>query len=101
MTTTRPLRDHAARRHPSGPARAGVGWSEQADSRQAGVEAAEQALRQHDLREPDLVLLYHTSKQDPRAVRGSAHGRGKHLAVFARDDHEGWKAVADCFNMDG
>lgn len=49
-------------------ARAGVGWSEQANSQQAGVEAARMALERAGGIAPDLILVYQTSKQDPRAV---------------------------------
>jgi small ligand-binding sensory domain FIST len=46
-------------------ARAGVGWSENPNSRRAGEEAARAALEKADTSEPDLVLLWQTSKHDP------------------------------------
>jgi hypothetical protein len=49
--------------------RAGVGYSEKASGREAGAEAARDALAQAGLDTCDLVLLFATGKQDPAAVR--------------------------------
>jgi hypothetical protein len=49
--------------------RAGVGYSEQTSSRDAGVEAAQAALDQGSLEACDLALLFATSKHDPVAFR--------------------------------
>jgi hypothetical protein len=48
--------------------RAGVGYSENPNARQAGIEAAGEALRMAGTERPDLVLLYATSKADPAAL---------------------------------
>jgi hypothetical protein len=48
--------------------RAGVGWSENPNSRQAGAEAARAALAAAGLDACDLALLFTTSKHDPHAV---------------------------------
>lgn len=47
--------------------RAGVGFSELAGSREAGMEAAAAALQQGGLDACDLVLMFATSKHDPAA----------------------------------
>lgn len=49
--------------------RAGVGYSEQASSRDAGAEAAQAALDQGSLDACDLALMFATSKHDPVAFR--------------------------------
>jgi hypothetical protein len=49
--------------------RAGVGFSEQTSSREAGAEAAQAALEQGSLEACDLVLMFATSKHDPVAFR--------------------------------
>lgn len=49
--------------------KAGVGFSEHASSREAGVEAARSALEQGSLETCDLVLMFATSKHDPVAFR--------------------------------
>lgn len=49
--------------------RAGVGFSEQASSREAGAEAARAALDQGALQACDLALMFATSKHDPVAFR--------------------------------
>jgi hypothetical protein len=49
--------------------RAGVGYSERASSRDAGVEAAQSALDQGSLEACELALLFATSKHDPVAFR--------------------------------
>lgn len=49
--------------------RAGVGFSEQATSREAGAEAAQAAFTQGALEECDLALMFATSKHDPVAFR--------------------------------
>lgn len=51
------------------PTRFGTGFSEKADSWQAGVEAAATALASADIGQCDLALLYSTSKHDPRQLR--------------------------------
>jgi hypothetical protein len=51
------------------PTRAGVGFSENASSRQAGEEAARAALDQARLASCDLTLIFATSKHDPAALR--------------------------------
>jgi hypothetical protein len=48
--------------------RAGVGYSENPNSRQAGIEAATAALGTAGIERPDVVLLYATSKADPAAL---------------------------------
>jgi hypothetical protein len=49
--------------------RAGVGFSELPDSRQAGADAAGSAFGQGSLDACDLVLMFATSKHDPVAFR--------------------------------
>jgi hypothetical protein len=49
--------------------RAGVGFSENTSSREAGAEAAQAALEQGSLDACDLVLMFATSKHDPVAFR--------------------------------
>jgi len=51
------------------PTQFGVGFSEQADSRQAGVEAAAAALAEAGPGRCDLALLFSTSKHAPRQLR--------------------------------
>src|SRR5262245_36472872 len=46
-------------------AKAGVGYSEKADSRSAGEEAAKEALQRAGLTTCDVAVLYSTSKHDP------------------------------------
>jgi hypothetical protein len=48
--------------------RAGVGYSEQPHSREAGAEAARRALAQASLTQCDLVLLFGTGKHDPHQL---------------------------------
>jgi hypothetical protein len=50
--------------------RSGVGFSELADSREAGAAAAQAALDQGSLEACDLALVFATSKHDPVAFRG-------------------------------
>lgn len=62
---------------PTGPASrvrtvAGVGWSENPSSRDAGAEAVRMAMERADTEEVDLVLLFTTSKHDPHAVHEGA-----------------------------
>jgi hypothetical protein len=62
--------------------RVGVGWSEQADSRRAGAEAARLALANAGTSESQLALLFTTGKHDPRAFHAgvrSALGPGPRL----------------------
>lgn len=49
--------------------RAGVGRSENPDSRAAGIEAARMALERGGVERPDLALLFSTSKQDAVKLR--------------------------------
>lgn len=49
--------------------RAGVGFSENPDSREAGIQAARAALADMGDRRPDLVLVFSTDKHDPAALR--------------------------------
>ena len=69
METAKPMKSQT---HPpterEHAAQAGVGWSENPKSNEAGVEAARMALEQGDIEHADLLLLYQTSKQDPVAV---------------------------------
>src|SRR5689334_12016739 len=51
------------------PARAGVGYSDGSDSREAGAEAARLAMAQAGIDHCDLVLLFSTSKHDADALR--------------------------------
>jgi hypothetical protein len=53
----------------SGTTRAGVGYSEQHDSRQAAIEAAKAAMANAGLERCDLVLLFATDKHDPPLLR--------------------------------
>lgn len=57
--------------HPAGDpgASAGVGYSQNTSSRQAGEEAARAALERAGVDTCDLVLLFTTSKHDPAALR--------------------------------
>ena len=70
MTTqSQPLRTaHGTQSAPSRATRAGVGYSENASSYDAGVEAARGALAGAGDR-ADIVLLFATSKHDPSALR--------------------------------
>jgi hypothetical protein len=45
--------------------KAGVGFSKQTESKEAGIEAAKAALSQSGSAKADLVILYSTSKHDP------------------------------------
>lgn len=47
----------------------GVGFSENAKSFDAGVEAAKYALKEAEISKCDLAMMYSTSKHDPRALR--------------------------------
>lgn len=63
--------------------RAGVGYSENARSFEAGAEAAREALAGLGGAPCDLLLVFSTSKHDPRALRDglrSAAGPGPRLA---------------------
>jgi hypothetical protein len=51
------------------PSRAGVGYSENSGSRQAGKEAARAAIADGGLDHCDLVLVYSTEKHDPEQLR--------------------------------
>ena len=51
------------------PTRFGAGFSEKADSWQAGVEAAAAAMAEADTDRCDLAIMYSTSKHDPRQLR--------------------------------
>jgi hypothetical protein len=46
--------------------RAGVGYSENPHSKEAGIEAAKAAMAEAGRDTCDLVILYHTAKHDPR-----------------------------------
>ena len=59
----------AAQSTSAGLAHAGVGYSEQTDSRQAGEEAARLAMAEAGLDRCDLVLVFSTSKHDADALR--------------------------------
>jgi hypothetical protein len=48
------------------PSRAGVGYSVSSDSSEAGIAAAESALAEAGTAEPQVALLFHTAKHDPR-----------------------------------
>ncbi|HUF50418.1 MAG TPA: FIST N-terminal domain-containing protein [Longimicrobiales bacterium] len=52
--------------------RVGVGWSENANSRQAGAEAASAALQRAGLSRCTLALIFATSKHDPVAFHAGA-----------------------------
>ncbi len=49
--------------------RAGTGYSEKPYSREAGMEAANAAMKQMGMDECDLVMLFSTSKHDPTELR--------------------------------
>src|SRR5438552_17126543 len=51
------------------PTRAGVGYSENAKSFDAGVEAAQAAVTDAGTRACDLVLMYSTEKHEPAQLR--------------------------------
>ena len=55
---------------------AGVGYSENPKSRNAGVEAARAALAQAGVDQCDLALLYSTSKHDPTELRDGVRDHG-------------------------
>jgi hypothetical protein len=54
---------------PTASSRAGVGYSENPSSFEAGAEAARLALAQAGVNDCDLVLLFATDKQDPEPLR--------------------------------
>ncbi len=58
-----------AGREVSALSRAGVGFSDNPSSRQAGIDAAQQALDSAALTDCDVVLMFATSKHDPVALR--------------------------------
>ncbi|MDQ4045409.1 MAG: FIST C-terminal domain-containing protein [Chloroflexota bacterium] len=65
-TTTREQLSKAA-------TRAGVGYSENPNSQEAGAEAARAALANAGIERCDLALLFTTSKHDPHAVLDGVH----------------------------
>ena len=48
---------------------AGVGYSENHNSKQAGIEAAQQAMEEAGIDDCQLAILYSTSRQDPAELR--------------------------------
>ena len=70
MTTTHAVQGPSITVPESGArARAGVGYSENPASFEAGAEAARAALSQAGVDQCDLVLLFATDKQDPHLLR--------------------------------
>ncbi len=91
--------------------RAGVGYSENPNSRQAGVEAARAALSQAGINRCDLVLLFSTSRHDPvqlregvRAVVGPetrlVGGYGIGIITNDRLGYEGYQVGVGVFSSD-
>lgn len=85
------------------PTKAGVGYSESTDSRQAGVEAARAALLEAGGDRCDVAIMFATSKHDPAQFRDgvrSVIGRGAQLVggsavgVITKDrlGYEGYQA---------
>jgi len=89
----------------------GVGYSEQADSRQAGVEAATAAMAEAGAGRCDLALLFSTGKHGPRQLRDgvrSVIGPGARLiggysaGAITRDKlgYEGFQVVVGVMSSD-
>lgn len=74
---------------------AGVGFSEVSESEAAGAAAAKDAMQRAGVTAPDLVLLFHTAKHDPRGfMRGvqsvvgtQAKLLGGYAGGFITNDH--------------
>lgn len=75
--------------------RAGVGYSQNASSRQAGAEAARQAMGQAGTDRCTLALVFATSKHDPAGVRDGVRevvgsdariAGGAAVGIITRDD---------------
>lgn len=49
--------------------KSGVGFSNKSESKQAGIEAAKAALDKAGVKDCDLVIIYSTSKHDPKELR--------------------------------
>jgi hypothetical protein len=91
--TTKPIASEASR--------AGVGYSENARSREAGAEAARQALKRAGIADCDLAILFSTGKHDPVQLReGVRTVIGQRARIFGgygdgviTNDHAGYDGL--------